>query len=547
MHFALPITSRASASLAACLLMGTLAPTHAATAPLTIQPSGTSEVEISWFGVSGLSYQLQTNNDLSTTWVDFDDPILGTGSTVSVPASTAGNPRRFFRLKPPPADTITAVFAPATGFLTITGGSLANTILIGRDAAGLIRINGGGVPITGGTPNTTNTVRIDVLGGGGDDEIALDERTGPMPPARIFGEAGNDTITGGSGADFLDGGPGNDTLYGRGGADNLAGADGLDTLTGGDGDDSVSGGNQDDQLIWNPGDDTDLYDGDDGTDTLTIHAGNGAEIFTATANSPRVRFDRLDPAPFFLDIGTVEQLVLNANAGNDSFSATGNLAALIQLTVNGGSGNDTLLGSNGIDTLNGGDDIDFLDGQQANDIILAGNGDDTIQWDPGDGSDVVEGQQGTDTLIFNCSAGNEAIAASSNGSRVTLTRNLGSIFMDLDDIETLDLNLFSGADLLTVNNLQGTDVTTVIADLAATGGAGDVAVDTVTLNGTASPDIITVSSAPAQVNVTGLPVLLRILQPEAANDDLIINGLGGTDTFGIGAGVSSLIQVTTNQ
>lgn len=546
MSLSLPIASRASFSLAARLLMGTLTTTHAATAPLTIQPSGTSEVEINWFAVSGLSYQLQTNNDLSTTWVDFDDPILGTGSTVSVPASTAGSPRRFFRLKPPPADTITAVFAPATGFLTITGGSLANTILIGRDAAGLIRINGGGVPITGGTPNTTNTVRIDVLGGGGDDEIALDERTGPMPPARIFGEGGHDIITGGSSADFLDGGTGNDTIFGKGGTDNLSGSDGLDTLTGGDGDDQVSGGNQDDQLIWNPGDDTDLYDGDAGTDTLTIHGGNGAETFTTAANSTRVRFDRITPAPFSLDIGTVEQLVLNANAGDDTFSATGNLAVLIQLTVNGGSGNDTLLGSNGIDTLLGGDDIDFIDGQQANDLIFAGNGDDTIQWDPGDGSDIVEGQGGQDTLLFNCSAAAEIVTASPNGSRVSLTRNLGSIFMDLDDIETLDLNLFGGTDALTVNNLAGTDVTTVIADLAVSG-AGDAAADAITLNGTASPDIISVSAAAPQVTVTGLPVTLRILQPEAANDDLIINGLGGTDTFGIGAGVSSLIQVTTNQ
>ncbi|RYD19133.1 MAG: hypothetical protein EOP88_20150 [Verrucomicrobiaceae bacterium] len=108
MHPALPITSRAAASLAACLLMGTIVIARAATAPLTIQRSGASEVEISWFAIAGLSYQLQTNNDLSTTWVDFDDPILGTGSTVSVAASTLGTPKRFFRLKPPLADTITA-------------------------------------------------------------------------------------------------------------------------------------------------------------------------------------------------------------------------------------------------------------------------------------------------------------------------------------------------------------------------------------------------------------------------------------------------------
>jgi len=61
----------------------------------------------------------------------------------------------------------------------------------------------------------------------------------------------------------------------------------------------------------------------------------------------RVRFDRLNPAPFALDIGTSENLVVNANGGDDSFSATGNLAALIKITVDGGTGGDSLLGSHG--------------------------------------------------------------------------------------------------------------------------------------------------------------------------------------------------------
>ena len=40
-----------------------------------------------------------------------------------------------------------------------------------------------------------------------------------------------------------------------------------------------------------------------------------------------------------------------ANGGNDKFSATGNLAALIQITVDGGTGDDILLGSNGNDPI----------------------------------------------------------------------------------------------------------------------------------------------------------------------------------------------------
>ncbi len=149
-----------------------------------------------------------------------------------------------------------------------------------------------------------------------------------------------------------------------------------------------------------------------------------------------MRFDRVDPAPFCVDIGTTENLVVNMNGGNDTFSATGNLAALISVTVDGGAGNDTILGSNGADLLLGGDGNDFIDGQQGNDVSLLGAGDDVFQWDPGDGSDIVEGQDGTDTMLFNGSAGAEIFAASANGGRVLFTRNLGNIVMDLDDVET---------------------------------------------------------------------------------------------------------------
>ena len=152
-----------------------------------------------------------------------------------------------------------------------------------------------------------------------------------------------------------------------------------------------------------------------------------------------MRFDRLDPAPFSIDIGTSENLVLNANGGNDTFSATGNLAALIKITVDGGAGDDTLLGSNGIDLLLGGDGNDFIDGQQGNDVALMGAGDDTFQWDPGDGSDIVEGQDGTDTMLFNGQRRTRSLTSSANGGRVRFTRNLGNIVMDLNDVETIDL------------------------------------------------------------------------------------------------------------
>src|SRR5215203_6248248 len=224
----------------------------------------------------------------------------------------------------------TATFS--AGQLSVSGDAANNTIAISRDAAGKILVNGGAVAVVGGTPTVANTMLIRVFGLDGTGVITINEANGALPAANLFGGAGNDTLTGGSGADLLFGQAGNDALLGRGGTDLLFGGEGNDTLTGGDADDQMFGQGGDDRMVWNPGDDTDLMEGGAGTDTAEVNGGNGAEVFTVTANGTRVRFDRLDPASFALDIGTTENLVVNMNGGDDSFSATGNLAALIGIT-----------------------------------------------------------------------------------------------------------------------------------------------------------------------------------------------------------------------
>ena len=220
-------------------------------------------------------------------------------------------------------------------------------------------------------------------------------------------------------------------------------------------DDQVFGEGSNDRMIWNRGDDTDSNEGGAGDDTVEVNGGNGADAFTPTGT--RVRFDRVDPAPFSIDVGTSENVVLDANGGDNSFSASGNLAAL-NITPDGGAGNDSLLGSNGVDLRLGDDGNDFVDGQQGNDVGFLGAGDDVFQWDPGDGSDVVGGQAGTDRMLFNGSGAAEIFEASANGGRVRFTRNVGAIVMDLNDIEAVDVNALGGTDTTIVNDPSGTDV-----------------------------------------------------------------------------------------
>jgi Ca2+-binding RTX toxin-like protein len=436
----------------------------------------------------------------------------------------------------------TATFG--NGVLSVFGDSAGNTVTISRDAAGKLLVNGGAITVAGGTPTVANTTLIQAFGQGGNDIVTISEVNGALPRANLFGGAGNDVLTGGSGGDQLFGQTGNDTLLGKGGTDLLFGGTENDTLTGGDGDDQAFGQGGNDRLIWNPGDDTDLNEGGADTDTVEVNGGNGSEQFTTTANGARVRFDRVTPAPFSIDIGTSERLTLNANGGDDSSSAGGNLAALIGITVDGGSGNDTLLGSNGNDILLGGDGIDFVDGNQGNDTALLGAGDDTFQWDPGDGSDTVEGQDGTDAMTFNGANIAENMDVSANGGRVRFTRNVANIVMDLNDVESIAARTLGGADNLVVGDVSGTDLTNVSADLGATGGGDDGVADNVITNATNGDDLVTVSGTGPSAQVSGLPATVSVSGAIAGSDRLTVNALAGDDVIDAGGLAASSALLT---
>src|SRR4029079_18418133 len=96
-------------------------------------------------------------------------------------------------------------------------------------------------------------------------------------------------------------------------------------------------------------------------------------------------------------------------------------------------------GSQGVDFLFGGDGNDVITGGRGNDAALMGAGDDVFVWNPGDGSDTVEGQDGTDTLQFNGANVAEKIDLSANGERLRLTRDVGNVVMDTNDVERVNV------------------------------------------------------------------------------------------------------------
>jgi hypothetical protein len=148
-------------------------------------------------------------------------------------------------------------------------------------------------------------------------------------------------------------------------------------------------------------------------------------------------------------------------------------------------------------------------------------------------------------MRFNGANVPERVALSANGNRLTFLRDPGRVTMDTAGVETVDFNALGGADLVTVNDLTGTDVSSVNVDLAGTlgGATGDSQADRIVVNATNNDDTITVSGDAGGVTVKGIAPTIGILHAEAANDRLEINTLAGTDTvntIGLAAGAIQL-------
>jgi Ca2+-binding RTX toxin-like protein len=276
--------------------------------------------------------------------------------------------------------------------------------------------------------------------------------------------------------------------------------------------------------------------GDDGSAEFSFERTEIAEIVVEAGNGgDAVRIDESNGV--FAD--TIPTTIDGGN-GNDRLVGGSGAGTLI-----GGNGDDALFGGNGNETLLGGNGNDSIDGNKGNDLAFMGNGDDTFVWDPGDGSDTVEGQKGIDTMLFNGAGIAEQVDLSANGSRLRFHRDIANITMDTDGVERVDFNALGGADVVTVNDLTGTDVKEFNVDLAGSlgGATGDGAADDVIVNGTDGDDRIKVNGDDGDVKVSGLVPTVNVLHSEIANDRLDINTLAGTDTVKSAGLATSVIQL----
>jgi Ca2+-binding RTX toxin-like protein len=487
---------------------------------------------------------------------------------------------------------------------------VADTVIVnGTNAADDIQIVGANADYTvtglAALVNVHNSEAIDGLvvnARGGDDHVSAAALPATTVLLTVDGGTGNDTITGGQGNDVLIGGDGNDVVNGGRGNDTalLGAGDDIFFWNPGDGSDVVEGQGGTDVLLFNGanineridisangtrallsrdvagitmdlngieqidlnvlgGADTITVNDMSGTnvnlvsiglsgtlgdhtddsevDTIIVNGTAGADSVAVTGGNTAVEVTGLAATVNIIGPEANDQLVVNALAGADTVNAAGLAAGVIGLQINGGDDADTLIGSQGDDVINGG---------RGNDTAFMGAGDDVFVWNPGDGSDVVEGQDGSDRMVFNGANINEKIDISANGERVRLFRDVAAITMDFNGVEQLDVNALGGADIITINDLTGTDLTQVNVGLAAAGGVGDGSADTVIVNGTSDDDVILVSGDANGSAVLGLAAVVNITGAEAANDGLTVNAVAGDDVVE-GSGLSAdAIQLTAN-
>lgn len=217
-------------------------------------------------------------------------------------------------------------------------------------------------------------------------------------------ESQDDYIDGGDGNDYVDGMEGDDTLIGGADSDTLIGGEGNDSLFGGDGTDSLSGGLGADTIDGEADADVIVITDDFGADVIrggeTVTTGSDYDTLDFSALSGGVTVTLTGDEAGFATNGTdtlnfseIEHFVLTDQ--DDAFFGFYDPAAT-GVTVEGGAGNDSLVGTEAADSIDGGADADTIYGGDGADTVTGGTGNDSIHGN--DGGDDLSGGEGSDSL-----------------------------------------------------------------------------------------------------------------------------------------------------
>ncbi|MFL5845048.1 MAG: calcium-binding protein [Solirubrobacteraceae bacterium] len=309
----------------------------------------------------------------------------------------------------------------------------------------------------------TGVTRVVLIGAELNDSFAW--ASASSLPTTASGLEGNDQLTGADGADTLTGGPGGDGLSGGAGDDNLSGGPGLDTLICGPGADTADGGAGRDALSCNessgaPSANGKTLIGGPGGDGIT--GGPGNDVISAGSGSDYVQnagagADQVDLGPGDDTVGATDDRdpdVYSGGTGNDT-AAYSEYAVDVSLSLDGvandgragekdnllsmdnlqgGPGDDTLVGDGGANEIIDYEGINAIAGGGGNDVLTGGDGDDVVSGGDGDdrltgrgGDDVLDGGTGSDVLtidggtdVLRGGAGTDTVEVPSTGCQRAL-------------------------------------------------------------------------------------------------------------------------------
>ncbi|HMJ74405.1 MAG TPA: Ig-like domain repeat protein, partial [Iamia sp.] len=273
---------------------------------------------------------------------------------------------------------------------------------------------------------------------------AADELHGNTARNTLVGHAGGDILSGGGGVDRFEtgDGPGRNTVSDQDHSSGVGDGDGGDVVIGGDGEDFVSSSGGDDRYELGAARDEiqdsaigDLViDTGDGPDKVsvgggdhTIDLGDGDDWYQASnvaTGTFRLTGDAGPGADTVITNGDMSADV-TLGEGDDEFD--GSLGAVAGDEVDGQNGNDVLnLGAGddvGIDT----DGINTLQGHNGDDDLTAGPGLDGIHGGPGD--DTIA-DAGSDGLAANGKPAAQSITGDADDDTITVTGPTGAVEVD---------------------------------------------------------------------------------------------------------------------
>ena len=379
--------------------------------------------------------------------------------------------------------------------------------------------------------------QFEINGQGGDDSLTVGDLTSTDVAKVVFkGGKGNDVLDARESSTTIEafGGKGDDLLQGGSAEDTFRAGAGDDIVVGQRGDDTAFLGKGDDRFVWNNGDGSDFINGGKGFDVTQVNGADGAgDEFDLRAVEGQAIFNRLNLGLFTLTNEEIEQFEINGQGGDDSLTV-GDLTStdVAKVVFKGGKGNDVLdaressttieaFGGKGDDLLQGGsaEDTfragagdDIVVGQRGDDTAFLGKGDDRFVWNNGDGSDFINGGKGFDVTQVNGAdgAGDEFDLRAVEGQAIFNRLNLGLFTLTNEEIEQFEINGQGGDDSLTVGDLTGSGVQSVVFS----GGDGN---DFLNASGTSTP-----------ITANG-----------GAGDDILIGGVG--DDILIGGGGADLL------